>query len=84
MVDMTKPADNERLVAEIPEWFWWTDNVTVPLGFEKLQKHDASLLQPGMGIAQHERRRVSRNFKVHAYIRYPFQSSTVGQYLVYG
>jgi hypothetical protein len=32
-------------------------------------------LQRGTGIAQHERRRVLRNFKVHAYIRHSFPSS---------
>jgi hypothetical protein len=41
----------------------------------KLQKHAALFLQRGTGIAQHERRRVSRNFKVHACIHHPFPSS---------
>jgi hypothetical protein len=51
------PADDERFVDKIHEWFWWTDNVTVPVW--KLQKRDASLSQHGTGIAQHESRRVS-------------------------
>ena len=35
IVDITSP-DDERLVAKIHEWFWWTVDVAVPdqLGWE--------------------------------------------------
>ena len=59
--------DDERLVAKIYESFWWTDNVVVPV---QLGSETAEVRR--VAVAAHERRRVSKNFKVHAYICHSF------------
>jgi hypothetical protein len=52
------PADDERLVTKIYEWFWWMDNVTVPvqLSLESLMETAEARC---VALAAHERHRIS-------------------------